>query len=108
MKWLVFASRWRFSVQMLGQQHVVSVALGPPEDIIDAWGVSPHPLNCACDHQPRVQVMMLMCCKLYRSTGMYYLCHPAMFYIAMLLLMHMLCMLSFPIVLRKALYVMTA
>ncbi|DBA75445.1 TPA: hypothetical protein ACH3X1_010702 [Trebouxia sp. C0004] len=31
--------RWRFAIQMLGEQHVVSVALGPPEDVVDAWGV---------------------------------------------------------------------
>ena len=30
--------RWKFSVQAVGD-HVVAVALGPPEDVVDAWGV---------------------------------------------------------------------
>lgn len=30
--------RWSFTVQVLGD-HVVAVALGPPEDVVDAWGV---------------------------------------------------------------------
>lgn len=34
--------RWRFCVHMLGK-HVVAVALGPPEDVVDAWGVLHYP-----------------------------------------------------------------
>ena len=30
--------RWRFSVQAV-VGHMVAVALGPPEDVVDAWGV---------------------------------------------------------------------
>eukprot|EP00884_Botryococcus_braunii_P009141 jgi/Botrbrau1/18228/Bobra.53_1s0084.1 len=30
-------SRWRFFLQELGGKHWVSVARGPPEDIVDAW-----------------------------------------------------------------------
>ncbi len=45
---LLFASRWRFAIQMLGEQHVVSVALGPPEDVVDAWGVSCHQSCPSC------------------------------------------------------------
>lgn len=33
---------------MLGEQHVVSVALGPPEDVVDAWGVSCHQSCSSC------------------------------------------------------------
>ena len=32
-------SRWRFVLQELGNGHWVSVARGPPEDIVDAWQV---------------------------------------------------------------------
>ena len=31
--------RWRFTLQELGKGHWVSVARGPPEDIVDAWQV---------------------------------------------------------------------
>lgn len=31
--------RWKFYVHSLGRGHIVSVALGPPEDVVDAWGV---------------------------------------------------------------------
>ena len=41
--------RWRFRVHVMGD-HVVAVALGPPEDVVDAWGVLHYPcchrLNC--------------------------------------------------------------
>ena len=35
----VLGSRWRFVLQELGNGHWVSVARGPPEDIVDAWQV---------------------------------------------------------------------
>ncbi len=33
-------SRWRFSSQEFAEGHWVSVALGPLDAIVDAWGVS--------------------------------------------------------------------
>lgn len=32
--------RWRFCIHTVSKGHIVSVALGPPEDVVDAWGVS--------------------------------------------------------------------
>jgi len=44
---MVRGRRWRFVLQELGNGHWVSVARGPPEDIVDAWQARPprlHPL----------------------------------------------------------------
>lgn len=54
---------------MLGEHHVVSVALGPPEDVVDAWGVSCH-LSCGpnycciCTH-----VTQIVLCTLHVPTN---------------------------------------
>ena len=39
----VWHARWRFSSQELGGSHWVSVARGPLDAIVDAWGVSLSP-----------------------------------------------------------------
>ena len=61
------ACRWRFSVQSLGD-HVVSVALGPPEDVVDACGVS---FQACLEHAHACfgqGLLLLVCNPLYKKS----------------------------------------
>lgn len=55
--------RWRFSVQGMGD-HMVAVALGPPEDVVDAWGV----LNL----NPLLSLDLILCVTAAHVHGAFY------------------------------------
>ncbi|KAK9846417.1 hypothetical protein WJX81_003371 [Elliptochloris bilobata] len=50
--------RWRFTLQELGNGHWVSVARGPPEDIVDAWQEFSATLLYPCTAEPEFQAAL--------------------------------------------------